>query len=213
MNLSDIEKNLNRKDISQMIAIEFGTESIVVGAPHHTPGGTDRMLCDRPGDENTGYLALNLGERLMGQCIIAHNYWLDPNKTCDDYLHFIKLKNPKNLIEIHGHGGSAKSMIEISCGTEKLSGRSEKMAEFINNEIRKLQGIDSFWNDISACGIFTEIKYKAQEALSLRYVREYGATSYHIEIHPKLRKDENNRVPDQGKKLMGIIANSVAKMR
>ncbi|MBA3046097.1 MAG: hypothetical protein FP824_07775 [Euryarchaeota archaeon] len=213
MDITDIKNNLGRRDISQLLTIEFGTEPIVIGAPHHTLGGTAKMVCGREGDENTGYLALILAEHLRGQCIIAHNYWLDPNKICNDYLHFIKLKNPQNLIEIHGHGGSAKSYIEISCGTEELSDRSEKLAEFINDEIRILEKIDSFWNDVSVCGTFSEIKYKAQEALSLRYVRECDATPFHIEIYPKLRKDEKNRVPEQGNKFMEVIANSLKKIR
>ncbi len=211
MDVSDIKKSLEDPNISILLTYGFGDKSFLIGAPHHTPGGTGQMPCGRPGDENTGFLALSLGEHLEGHCIIASNYWLNPNKTCNDYLIFIKQKQPNFLIEIHGHGGKDKSAIfdiEISCGTEILSEKSEKLASYIHDEMQKNSGFDG----ITVSGKFRDIYFKAEQTLSLKCARDCKIIPYHIEISPKFRIDENNKVPDDGKELMKIIANSLKKM-
>ena len=216
--LSNLKKTLKREEIRQLFRVKFGKKPYIIGAPHHTPGGVKYMPCKehKDGDENAGFLALTLAEHLRGQCIIASNYWLDANKTCNDYLLFIIQKQPKFLIEVHGHGGSANSDIEISCGTDELTDKSEELARYVYDEIKILRKNGKvFWNDVTVCGTFSKIKFKAQQTLSLSCARDCEIIPYHIEISPKFRigevdeKDENKKfkkVPKEGEELMKIIA-------
>ncbi len=233
--ISDLKKNLDRKNISQLSTVKFGKSPYIIGAPHHTPGGVKYMPCNKhkDGDENVGFLALALAKQLKGQCVIASNYWCDSNKLDSDkyytdYLSFIEKEKPKFLIEIHGQGGKRKKIqghsrktnygnrIDISCGTKKQTDKSEELAGHVFEEIDKLQhSDDSLWNKLNICGEFSNMYFQATKVYSLTCVRKWGGIPYHIEIPPKLRrlgKDKNYIVPEEGKELMIIIAKSLKKM-
>lgn len=214
-----IEETILGSPISALYAVEFGKAPFTVGAPHHAPGGTEKLPFGKESDENVGFLALDLAKLLQGKCVIAANYWYDVNKDVGDYLRYVENQRMDTFIEIHAHNGQKSSFdVEISCGSEKLSDKSEQLAKSVMDFVKdkSISGIDDeVWmsiKNISVQGEFSKLKYPATKTVSLRLVRRAQRIPYHIEISPRIRKNGDDRVPREGKALMQIIAGAIRKL-
>ena len=163
---------------------------LVVGVPHHAPAGIPYLPCAEhsDSDENTGFVGRHLAERLDCCSIIACNYTIDANKHLhSDYTMQIAQWRPAVLIEIHGHGKVRSTYdVEISCGSAALTNYSEDLAATIHRRC----AADAALADVSVCGRFSEIYFKATKTLTITDARWLG---YHIELSPRLRKPEKSR--------------------
>jgi hypothetical protein len=160
---------------------------IVVGVPHHAPAGVPHLPCPEhsDSDENTGFIGRYLADQLDCCSIIACNYTIDANKHLhSDYTLQIAKWHPNVLIEIHGHGKvRSKYDVEISCGSAECQTYSEDLATAINRKFSE----DADLADVSVCGRFTDIYFKATKTLTITDTRWLA---YHIELSPRLRKPE-----------------------
>jgi len=160
---------------------------IVVGVPHHAPAGTPYLPCAEhsDSDENTGFIGRYLAEKLDCCSIIACNTTIDANKHLhSDYTMRIAKWRPSILVEIHGHGKVRSTFdVEISCGSAEFTTYSEDLATAINRRCIADAGLA----DVSVCGRFTDIYFKATKTLTITDSRWLA---YHIELSPRLRKPE-----------------------
>ena len=102
---------LSEKKRTILLIEERDRKDIVICAPHHTLKGIEYMPCPehKDGDENTGFIAFEIAEKLNISSIIACNYRTDSNKSLQtDYSTQILKWSPNFLIEIHGHGGKGR---------------------------------------------------------------------------------------------------------
>jgi hypothetical protein len=179
---------LESTDPALMIIEERTRSDIVIGVPHHAPAGTPRLPCPEhsDSDENTGILGRRLAEKLDCNSVIACNATIDPNKHPDsDYTKQIVAWRPKILIEIHGHGKvRSKYDVEISCGSKELTSYSEELAA----KIRRRLARDAAFTDMSVCGHFSNIYFRATKTLTITDPRWLA---YHIELSSRLRKPES----------------------
>ena len=186
------EKLLLDGTTSMLLVEKRQREDIIIGAPHHTPGGTPNMPCPdhTDGDENTGFIANKLAEILDVSTIIACNYHIDSNKKLTtDYSTLIKRWKPKYLIEIHGHGGQrANFNIEISSGksTKKRNENSIKFAKALKDKMDKIKELKTY----TVSGDIGAIYYKAQK--NSKTITTNLWTPFHIELPPQIRKDRIN---------------------
>jgi len=108
MEFRENEQILLNEKKTFLLVEERINKTVVIGAPHHAPGGTKELPCPehKAADENTGLIAHKLSELLQLSAVIVCNATIDPNKNLDtDYSKKILNWKPKFLIEIHGHGG------------------------------------------------------------------------------------------------------------
>jgi hypothetical protein len=182
---------LESAEPSLLIVEERPRSDIVIGVPHHAPAGTPHLPCPEhsDSDENTGFIGRYLAEKLDCCSVIVCNATADPNKSPDtDYTKQIVAWGPKILIEIHGHGKvRSKYDVEISCGSAELTSCSEALAREINHGL----AADHDFSDVSVCGRFTGIYFRATKTLTITDPRWLA---YHIELSSRLRK------PDSGGK-------------
>lgn len=185
-------------------------KDIIVCAPHHTLGGIKNMPCPEhtDGDENTGFIALKIAEKLNLSSIIACNYTFDPNKSLKtDYSTQIIKWNPKFLIEIHGHGARKikDSKIEISSGSLDRNDISkvfsQKLSEYLNN----IDALKSYVVD----GDFNNIHFKATNTAT---VTHKVWTSFHIELPPSIRLDEQNKLPTYIDEFVNCITKTIKEI-
>jgi len=203
---SIMEKLAEQTNESHIICNGKNSE-IVIGAPHHAPRGVKRLPCDRPADQNTGYIALYLAELLGCSTIISTNATMDPNKKIDSpYSQLLKNLSPKYLIEIHGHGsGKANFDVEISAGNFKDNQWSLLLAKNLNN---KLEGAPVL-NKLNISGDFNKIYFKATKTVTIQYD---GWLGIHIELPLKLRREKNyTQLPLIGKQFTQCLAVSINK--
>jgi hypothetical protein len=183
----EIKSMLESTEPSRLIVETRQRADRVVGVPHHAPAGTPHLPCaaHSDSDENTGFLGRYLAERLDCCSIIACNYTIDANKHLhSDYTMQIAHWRPSILIEIHGHGKvRSRYDVEISCGSAASTNYSEDLAAAIN---RQCAG-DTDLADISVCGRFNDIYFRATKTLTITDMRWLA---YHIELSPRLRKPE-----------------------
>lgn len=118
-----------KKEVASILLIEEkAKKNILIGAPHHAPGGEKNMPCPEytDADENTGFIARRIAEHINASSIIACNYRIDPNKNVrTDYALQVSQGMPAFLVEIHGHRARKKEnprkpddmTIEISSGS------------------------------------------------------------------------------------------------
>jgi hypothetical protein len=192
--MNDIAMNLLKKlestERSMLIAEKRNRSDIVIGVPHHAPAGTPTLPCleHSDSDENAGIIGRHLAESLDCCSIIACNSTVDVNKYLDsDYSKQIIEWNPIILIEIHGHGKvRSKYDVEISCGSADQSVYAEELAAIINRKKYK----DIALSDISVCGRFSDIYFKATKTLTISDPRWLA---YHIELSSRLRKPDNEQ--------------------
>jgi len=186
----DVNKILESTEQSLLITEKCYKSDIVVGVPHHAPAGTLTLPCPEhsDSDENAGFIGRHLAEYLDCCSVISCNSTIDPNKHLDsDYSRQIIEWSPKILIEIHGHGKvRSKFDVEISCGSENQSVYSEKLAAIINHKLSE----DPDLSEISVCGRFTDIYFKATKTLTINDARWIA---YHIELSSRLRKPGNEQ--------------------
>jgi len=186
----DVLKKLESTERSLLIAEKRKRLDLVIGVPHHAPAGTPTLPCPEhsDSDENTGIIGRHLAERLDSCSIIACNSTIDVNKHLDsDYSKQIIEWNPNILVEIHGHGKvRSKYDVEISCGSAEQSIYSEELAAIVNRITKR--NPDLF--DISVCGRFSDIYFKATKTLTITDPRWLA---YHIELSSILRKPGNEQ--------------------
>jgi hypothetical protein len=168
-------------------------KDIIIGAPHHTVGGIKNMPCPEhtDGDENTGFIARNIAERLKVHSIIACNYQIDPNKSLStDYSNHIVRLGPKFLIEIHGHGAKKidNYSIEISSGRKDRNEFSKQFANTVKDKFQYHEILKTF----KISGNFHLIHFKATKTATIIDDRW---TSIHIELPPSIRLDAESKLP------------------
>jgi len=181
----NVELALKASEPSFLIIEQRRRKDIVIGVPHHAPGGKANLPCPEhnDADENTGFLGRYVAEKLGCCSIIACNYTLDVNKSLhSDYTTQIKRWNPKVLVEVHGHGAiRARSDVEISSGSAARNTWSTGLAAKLSSLLTKSKDL----KDLSVCGDYGRIYFKASSSVTVTN-REWLA--YHIELPPKLRK-------------------------
>ena len=187
------KESLLEEAISRLLIEERERKDIVIGSPHHTPGGIEKMPCKdhEAGDENTGFIARRLAEMLNASSIIACYYQIDSNKSLEtEYsLQIIQWK-AKYLIEIHGHGAKAipDNRIEISSGNTGRNGKSLHFAETLKKKLNEY----SLLKDYEVSGDINSIHFKAKKSATI--VTDLWIP-FHIELPPSIRKDNNNKLP------------------
>lgn len=184
----DTNSRLESTEQSHLIIEKRARFDIVVGVPHHAPAGVPTLPCPEhsDSDENTGFIGRHIAELLDCCSVIACNSAIDPNKHLNsDYAIQIAKWSPKVLVEIHGHGKvRSKYDVEISCGSVDYTKYSEELAALIS---RKLSD-DGVLKDVSVCGRFSDLYFKATKTLTITDPRWL---SYHIELSPPLRKPDD----------------------
>jgi len=183
--------------IASILLIELRhRKDIVVGAPHHTLGGVKNMPCaeHEDGDENTGFIARQIAEKMNLSSAIACNYRIDPNKNLrTDYSLQIAMWAPKYLIEIHGHGAKGgkrpdNSTIEISSGKMERNEISKSFAATLKEKMQKHEPLKNY----NVCGDFNQIYFTAAKTATIiddRWV------SIHIELPPSIRLNSTKGLP------------------
>lgn len=196
--------------------------SIVIGSPHHAPGGVEKLKCNEhlESDENSGIIARRVAEKLHVSSIIACNYHIDANKSLGtDYsLQIIKWK-PKYLIEIHGHGGrikdnhehlntkdKAEKAIEISSGSDVNNELSKKFAAVLQDKLNE----NSELKFLTVHGDLGKIYFKASDSATI-VCGNWKAL--HIELPPKLRKRNGGKeLPEIANDFIDILAEIIEKV-
>lgn len=191
------EENLLENAISKLLIEEREKKDIVIGSPHHTPGGIEKMPCPdhEAGDENAGLIAQRVAEMLNASSIIACNYHIDSNKSLGtDYsLQIIQWK-AKYLIEIHGHSGKRKrcddTCIEISSGNSEREKYSRQFAEGLKNKMDKFEVLKEKEYEIK--WKFDDLVFKASSSAT---ITTDLWIPFHIELPPSIRKGKDNKLP------------------
>lgn len=205
------ELMLEATEPALLIIEERARKDIVVGVPHHAPAGIPFLPCPdhKDADENAGFLGRFLSEKLNCCSIIACNYKIDVNKFFrSDYSMQIAGWNPKVLVEIHGHAGTAKSDIEISSGSSKNDKFSKLLAEKLLTFLSTVQALKG----LSVCGEYSKLKFTATKSVTISDGRW---VPYHIELPPLLRKPRNNatgKPPDIGYQFCGLLVKALLEI-
>lgn len=78
-----IDYKLADREDSHLIKVKEPNSNIVIGAPHHAPRGVSNLPCkEHPdSDENAGYLARYLADKLDASLVVAVNAKEDYNKN------------------------------------------------------------------------------------------------------------------------------------
>jgi hypothetical protein len=188
MKKTSIETLLNEPCSSFLIHQPGNNKKLLVAAPHHAPLGVEQLPCEThpKSDENTGWIAYHLSQRLDCGCLIAGNYFIDPNKhKTSDYYKRIEMLQPTILIEIHGHGsGSAKFDIEISSGSRDKSHLSQQLANHLQQGFAGNKSLKNY----TISGDFEEIHFRATKSLT---INTHQWTAFHIELPQRIREDEH----------------------
>ncbi|WP_143824684.1 hypothetical protein [Natranaerobius trueperi] len=208
----NIEQKLNDKEHSHLIKEIETSTNILIGAPHHAPKGIKSLPCkEHPdSDENVGYLAQYLANKLNASYIIAVNAKSDYNKILDsEYIQFIKYIKPKIFIEIHGHGGTnAKQDIEISTGSKDKESWSIELSKILKENLQK----DDTLNNLSVSGSWNEIYFTAKYTKSIKTGDWIG---FHIELPQNLRISKLDAVtlpPEEGYLFLDYLAKTVKQL-
>lgn len=184
----NIETFLNDPVNSYLIYIPGKNTDVMIGVPHHAPLGIQHLPCEShpSSDENTGFIGYRLAQLLDCPCLIAGNYFIDPNKyKSSDYFKKIEEVSPKFLIEIHGHAGqSAHFDIEISSGSLDKSALSEKIADQLFITLSRHPTLRNY----TISGNFVQIHFRATKSLTINTDQW---TAFHIELPQKLREDKH----------------------
>jgi hypothetical protein len=186
-----IETFLNDPVNSYLLFIPGKNKDVIIGVPHHAPLGVQHLPCEShpTSDENTGFIGYRLAQMLDCPCLIAGNYFIDPNKyKSSDYFRKIEEISPKFLIEIHGHAGqSAHFDIEISSGSLEKSALSEKVADQLSITFSRHPTLRNY----TISGNFVQIHFRATKSLTINTDQW---TAFHIELPQKLREDQNQYI-------------------
>lgn len=205
-----MKKQLTTKRVTKFLKKDKKNSSIVIGAPHHAPGGVEELPCPdhKVSDENTGFIAWEISKSLKTHAAIACYAKIDPNKKLDtSYSKQIIKWSPKYLIEIHGHGGVNvdEKVIEISSGNAKRNRYSEKFASVLQ---KKFSAIDSLKN-YTVNGNYNDIYFKAKGTATIidnRWI------PFHIELPPSLRINEKKGLPEISKFVIESIIETIKEV-
>lgn len=203
------ESILKRKETT-LLAENRRNSQIVIGAPHHAPGGTETLPCNEhsESDENAGFIARRIADKINVCSIIACNYHIDANKSLGtDYSLQIIKWNPKYLVEIHGHGGentSPKNCIEISAGSIEKNELSTKFASHLKKKLESNPAL----NDIPVNGNFREIHFKAKNTAT---ITSGNWKALHIELPPTLRKDGDD-IPRIANDFIDLLSETICEI-
>jgi hypothetical protein len=207
-----VESMLAFTAASLLILEERRRKDIVVGVPHHAPGGMLRLPCPehKISDENAGFLGRYIAEKLDACSVIACNYRIDANKDSNsDYSRQIARWNPRFLVEIHGHSGTkAKSDIEISSGSLEMEGFSKDLAARLSEKFLKIPALKK----LSVCGDFEKIYFKAKGSVT---ISDGPWVSFHIELPRDLRRPEKGNTgkpPSLGYRFSDCLVESLNEM-
>jgi len=179
------EEFLYLEQESVLLIEERIRKDIIIGAPHHSPGGIKNLPCpEHPdADENSGFIARQIAEGLNLSSIIACNYRIDCNKILySDYSRQIANWTPKYLIEIHGHGAKSipDDLIEISAGKAELNEFSLKFATCLQSKMNNHKHLKKY----KVLGDFELVYFKGTKSAT---ITDNRWTSLQIEIPPSLR--------------------------
>jgi hypothetical protein len=181
------------KTESGLFIRERERKDIVIGAPHHTLGGVKELPCPEhiEADENTGFIAQRIAEKLNLSSIIACNATIDYNKY-ENSEYFLKIVewNPNWYIEIHGHGSKKvkDSVIEISSGKKSREDIAIGFSNALNQKMKEHDELKGY----KAIGSWKDIKLRATKTKTITTDRW---KAIHIEIPKSLRLDETKNLP------------------
>lgn len=194
---------------------------IVIGSPHHAPGGVEKLHCNEhlESDENSGIIARRVAEKLHASSIIACNYHIDANKNLGtDYSLRITKWKPKYLIEIHGHGGKKKEMyqhlntcdkaskaIEISAGSVSRNKLSKEFASVLQKKLEQKPKLKT----LTAYGDFNIIRLTASKTAT---ITSGNWKALHIELPPKVRINSNNELPENTNDFIDILTETIREV-
>lgn len=189
--MKSIDVSLNDPCNSFLFYLPGNNKQILIAAPHHAPLGVQQLPCEThpSSDENTGWIAYHLSQMLDCGCLIAGNYFIDPNKyKTSDYFKRIESLQPKILIEIHGHGsGSANFDIEISSGSLNKTEFSKQLATGLADAFTNYPSLSEY----TISGDFEQIHFRATKSLTIN-TNEWLA--FHIELPQKLRENKEQHL-------------------
>jgi hypothetical protein len=199
-------KNLYDKEAYYFLPSKGRRSGITIGAPHHAIGGVKYLPCPthRDADENTGFIAKMVADLVDCNYAIVCNMRVDANKSEDtEYYQQIGEWDTKYLIEIHGHGAvrALSNAIEVSSGKQR---RKESMlfADFLQQEMKKVNELKGF----AVSGDYSNIYFKAEKTAS---VNDSRWLTYHIELPPAIRIDDDSSLPRCGALLASEIAKTI----
>ncbi len=118
----------------------------------------------------------------------------DPNKSWDtEYAMAISAREPRVLVEIHGHGGrSEKADVEISAGSRKREDDAIQLAEELKKQMQQYAQL----KELSVAGAWGRIHFKATKAVTIKTDRW---RSLHLELPAALRiEGEGKLSPEAG---------------
>jgi hypothetical protein len=117
--------------------------------------------------------------------------------------------NPRQLVEIHGHGGAkAYSSIEISSGGSHNDEHSKRLADKLNTAFES----DLDLKALTVCGEYKKLYFKAKHAVTICDGRWL---SYHIELPPQLRKPPHptsGKPPEIAYRFCDILAQAIQEI-
>ena len=174
-----------------LVLEEGKRRDLLVGAPHHAPAGVEN-LPGRVSDENAGYLACYLAKQLGCTSVVMVNGVGDPNKSWDtEYAMAISAREPRLLLEIHGHGGrSAWADVEISAGSREREHDAIQLAEELKKQMQQYAPL----KELSVAGAWDRIHFTATKAVTINTDRW---RSLHLELPAALRIEGEGKLPPE----------------
>ena len=200
--MSKVDKQLANPKEPFLIVEERVCSELVVCAPHHAPKGVDVLPCGHVSDENVGYLARFLGQKLKVASVVVVNGTVDPNKSLEtDYAKALCSFKPRVLIEIHGHGGErAQADVEISAGSKERERYAILLADALKDQIKGYPLLC----DLTISAQWDQIYFKALHTATIKKDDWFGL---HIELPAKLRlQKESNEPPSAGYLFCSVLA-------
>jgi hypothetical protein len=203
-----------KKEVASILLIEErSNKNIVIGAPHHAPGGEKDMPCPEhtDADENTGFIARRIAEQINASSIIACNYRIDPNKNLKtDYALQVSQWIPAFLIEIHGHGAKKNEnprkpddmTIEISSGSIEKNKVSMHFAQMLKQRFAVVEELKAYTID----GDISKIYFTAKNTAT---ITDNRWASLHIELPPSLRLGSDNKLPAVADSLIRALVETI----
>lgn len=203
------EEILRRKE-TILLTEERINKNIVIGAPHHAPGGIKNLPCKehKDSDENAGIIAHRVAEKIKASSVIACNYHIDANKSLGtDYSLQITKWEPSYLIEIHGHSGKRtkpNNAIEISAGSQERNDLSLKFAIKLKEKFEKSRALYS----VPVNGNFQEIYFQAKHTPTITSGRW---KALHIELPLYIRKEEKD-LPEIANEFINLLSETITEI-
>ncbi len=224
----------------QLIVLRHGRPpyQVVLGVPHHVPGGT-RRICehrydaygnvnDRKGDDNVASFALVAFSRLTVNSIpsklviMAHATTHDPNKMLNSpYCREIFQDEMRLLFECHASSGRRLLDLELSAGSNPLT-QTMRFGQMLVSALdqRYVLGVQTVSRSSRALifqpgGMPVEgtLQLPATKTTSLSEAGNRGIEALHLEAKPAFRvnKAALNAVSPHGLRLGRAIAETIVQ--